>query len=177
MAEIPETPIAPESMFFSSHVDFGWFVVFQLEDSGGNKSSLTYELQTVGNVLDPATAIYNALLLVTSAAITRFVIEFRFNPPSYVEAESYSQVEAKAKLRVKDEVLPGDLHTMYIPSPRPEIFLTSDGDGANVVNPNNVNLLAFLDEFIDGGNGKLPNGRFIDGFHSGVRVTRKSKRG
>jgi len=153
----------------------GTYAVITLEDSGGNQRTVTYPMKTSTGIGD----IVNALDGITSAAIIGAVRETRLHAVGFDPPPGSSQVEAKAKLRLYDEEFTARTHTLYVPSPKQDIFIAATGDGANIVDVSNADVLAFVDLFDTEGFcyiSAAPN-RTAGGIRSGIRVTHKSKRG
>jgi hypothetical protein len=150
----------------------GTFVTYTIEDAIGGVSSVSYRLQPDGNFITA----YDALDEIVSGYITSIITENRYVPNVFTAPVVASPVQSRAKLRIFDGGSVGRKHTIYIPSPHPDIFASSSGDGANVVDPTNPEVLAFIDLFKDGAALYLLGKYTAGSFDSGIRVTRKSKR-
>jgi len=161
--------------------EIGYWVIFKLQDGGENRTRVSYQLQSTDpfSMFTDAVAIFDRLKVITNAVILSMTIENRYAENSYTPAPAESQIEAGALLRVKEAEHGHRQHTLRIPSPHPDIFLSSSGHGANIVDPDNQDVLDFVAEFEDGEAGFLPGKKAgaDSGFVSGSRATQKSRRG
>lgn len=153
----------------------GYYADFVLEDSGGNRLKVRYHLVALGGI----TPMYEALAGVTSAEILTATISAVYHADAFEQPPVSSQIEAKAKVRLYDSVLAAKTHTFYIPSPIAGMFISPSGDGANIIDPANAELLAWVSMFEAGGRAyaNLRTTELADGMSGGTRVTHKSKRG
>lgn len=151
-----------------------------VEDNGGNVVAVYYRLQpSITTIANAVGQLYFALSLLIDGVIVSASGESTWVPATFTTPLGASQVEAKAKIRVADGEAPGFKRTMYIPSPAISIFLATSGDGANQVDVENPDLVAFIALFEKDGQAYIAESHVAapGGISSGVRVTRKSKRG
>lgn len=170
-------------------VSEGFYVYVTLVDNGANTSTLSYALVTTdeAQALTDASAIVSNLAAVTNAAIKGYTVSRRFIENALALPGAGVQVEDRASVVVQLASSPLKSSTIVIPAPEIDLFLSTDGDGANIIDvgPGNTDLRAYVAMFNDGGAGicTLSDGETVDasasntGIKRGVRTHRGSSRG
>jgi len=157
-------------------------MVVKVIDNGLNESTITYEM-TAG---DHATALTDALLIigileeVCAAATVSYSINQQFvNDSLVVPASAAVQVEAKALLIMRDGTNPVKKHLARIPAPETDVFLSTEGDGANIVDVTHQHVIDYNDMFDSSGECYISDGESTEtgGPIKGRRVSHRSRRG
>jgi len=158
----------------------GYFGVVDLIDNGGNVTSRRYEL-TAGTFTDADSdltgTIVPALQAVTDAKVKSFFVEVTTVEDALTLPASGIEIENLALLDLQIVGHPEKSATLTIPAPKPAIFVATSGDGANVVNPANAAVLAYVALFGASGQALVSDGEVSAGIVSGKRIHRKSSRG
>ena len=166
----------------------------KLIDKGNNKFQMRwYSDGTVyATAQDLNLAMVTALEAITDCLIVEAGYTFRFVEADQTPLAAYGEGEKKAMIScaLVTETPPNPGQTKYaqilIPAPKEDLFLATAGSGANIVDVENADLVAFLQNFAVGA-GILPHLTLSD-FQaikdpsvpanlSGKRVTRKSSKG
>src|SRR5664279_209353 len=158
----------------------GYFGVVDLIDNGGNVTRRRYEL-TAATVADAdsdmSTVIVPALVAVTDAKVKGYLIEVTTVEDSLTLPASGVEIENLALLDFSIVGHPEKSATLTIPAPKPTIFVASSGDGANVVDPADAAVIAYVALFEGSGQVLISDGEVAAGLVSGKRIHRKSSRG
>lgn len=160
-------------------VSAGWWMTVALKDNGGNETSRTYQLVAAdAAAADTAsTAILAALANVTDAVVVststyeRFVNDAFAYPASGVENENLALLD----FSIVDH--PEKSATLTIPAPKPTIFNTTSGPGANIVDVADAAVIAYANLFKTGGSALISDGEVADALNGGRRIHRKSTHG
>jgi hypothetical protein len=163
-------------------------------DKGNNKFQARW--YSNGTVYATAQDLNLSMVTALEALTDCFIVEagytFRFVEPDQTPLATYGEGEKKAMvscaLVTSSPPNPGQTKfaQILIPAPKESLFLATAGDGANIVDVENADLVAFLENFAVGA-GLLPHLTLSD-FQaikdpnvpanlSGKRVTRKSNNG
>lgn len=149
-----------------------------LLDNSGNDTSVSYQLKAVdyAEAVTARTAILTALLAATAGAIGTHRLTEVFEEDAITLPTDSAQAEVSASLTafVNDS---GNKKGSYrIPMPKPAVFVSTIGAGANLVNTTNALVTAYHALFEPAGVAYFSDGEEAGGLLGGVRVTR-SKRG
>lgn len=157
----------------------GWLLTIVLMDNGGNTTRVQYEMarSTYADVLADAVTIRTALLDVTDGVITDYYLTEKFVNDSVTYPASGVQAEVSASLTTLIKDAGGKKANIRIPMPKPSIFISTSGDGANNVNLSATPVVNYHNIFTDNQQAKLSDGEIADELLSGVRVTRAARRG
>lgn len=166
----------------------------KLIDKGGNKFQMRW--YSTGTVYATAETLNNSVVNDLEALTDCLIVEagfvFRFVEADQTPQATFGEGEKKAMIScaLVTETPPNPGQTKYaqilIPAPKESLFLATAGEGANIVDVTNADLVAFLNNFYEGA-GLLPALTLSD-FQmikdpsvpanlSGKRVTRKSNNG
>lgn len=163
-------------------VDQKFSLSVTIMDSGRNISKLSYELTAADN----ATALTDALVIIgyleavcAGATLSYAISQLFTNDTVVVPADSRVQVETKALIIAQDSVNAVKKHTIRIPAPEIDVFLTETGDGQNIVDLEHTDVQDYVNLFSTAGEAYISDGERTadDGWVSGRRVTAKSRRG
>lgn len=170
-------------------VSDGFYVYVSLVDSGANTSTLSYQLvaaDAAAAALAAGTILTN-VAAVTNAAIKGYTIVERYIENALALPGAGVHVEDRASVVVQLASSPLKSSTIVIPAPEIDLFLTTQGDGSNIidVSANNTDLRAYVAMFNDGGAGiaTISDGEQVDasasntGIKRGTRTHRGSSRG
>jgi len=157
----------------------GFEAVFELVDNGGDVTTKRYALtSTDAEGADTDTAsIKAALLNVTDLVIKRFYnYELQVNDAfSYPASGVELQNQALLDMSIAGEPL--KTATLTIPGPKAAIFVGSAGPSAEVVDPADAAVIAFVALFQADGECTLSDGETAGGLIQGRRIHRRSNAG
>jgi hypothetical protein len=160
----------------------GFYLHVTLVDQGGNRAVLRYDLTGV----DFATATANATNILAELAGVTDAAVWSYNLGEAFEdgAISYGggEVENVASISARIDSTEQKYATIRIPAPSDGIFSAAGGPGYNIVDPADVDLLAYLATFETGEDALLSDGEALDtvataGNVTGKRIHRKSRKG
>jgi len=158
----------------------GYFGVVELIDNGGNVTKRRYEL-TAATIADADTdmsgTVIPALQAVTDAKVKGYVVEISVVEDALTLPASGVEIENLALLDMSIVGHPEKSATLTIPAPKPTIFVATSGDGANVVDPADSAVVAYVALFEAGGQALISDGEVASGLVAGRRIHRKSSRG
>ncbi len=154
-----------------------WHMSVSLKDSGGNTAVKRYELR--GSDYATCSAEIATILAALSAVTTAEVAGYSLSQRWTEDAFSYptgSEIENQALLNI---MLDGGLKTatVYIPSPTDGCFMSATGDGRNIVDVADTDVLAYVALFESGGEAYLSDGEDADSLMNGKRIHRASRKG
>jgi len=157
-------------------------LVVKVIDNGLNEATITYEMTAATHVaaLTDALLIIGILEEVCAAATVSYSINQMFvNDSLVIPASAAVQVEAKALLIMRDGTNPVKKHIARIPAPETDVFLATDGDGANIVDVTHQHVIDYNNMFDATGECYISDGESVksDGPIKGRRVTHRSRRG
>ena len=160
-------------------VSGGFFLEVTLIDNGGNETTRTFELSTTDpdNVDADVTTILAALGGVTDCAVVsrhsyeKIVNDALAFPASGVEIQN----QALLDYQIADD--PTKTATQTIPGPKPAIFVTTSGPGANTIDLGNAAVVAWAALFGVGGQALISDGEVGQVLLKGIRRHVKSSRG
>lgn len=151
-----------------------------LIDSGANETTRRLQLQSADlaeAAIDSAAAIL-ALGAVTDAVIKSYHYYQEFVEDALALPAAGVQIENVALLEFQLED-PTKTATWALPAPDIGIFSAATGKGSNIVDVNDVALLAFTDLFTDGADPTffISDGEQATQLNGGKRIHRASRRG
>lgn len=164
-------------------VQQAWRLVVSLVDTGGNKTSKTYELTAtdtgddISAVRTAASDIIAKLLAVTDAKMVNYQIaavyvEDALTLPTGAEIEDNLQISAKIA------GIPNKSAVFEIPAPKSTLWQAPTGPGWNQPDFSVTALGNYINEFIVGGNATISDGESISVQDiKGRRVHHKSTKG
>lgn len=156
----------------------GFYFNISFVDTGGNVSSKTYQMTAP----DYATAIADAAAAlplfeaVTDAEVSAYRVTEIFAEGT-LTLPANAEIENQALITVGITGEPLKSATLTIPAPKAGIMTASSGEGYNVVDASDADLVAWLAMFSTGGNFTISDGEVASGFKGGRRIHRKSNRG
>lgn len=159
----------------------GWKMFVTIRDNGGNDTTKSYEL-TSADATAAATdsaAVLAALAGVTDGLLVDYGVYEKMVEASPSLPASGVQIEDLALLEFDITGNPTKKATHTIPAPKPGIFQTTSGAGANIVDTADTALVTYRDLFRAGGTGEcyLSDGETANSLIKGRRIHRKSRRG
>lgn len=162
--------------------DLKFDITINIIDNGRNRRSWSYPMTAA----DHATAVTDAAVIlaafeaVCAGGTVSYSIKNTFaNDSLVVPADPEVQAEVSALLLMEDSVNAIKHHHARIPCPELDVFLETDGDGANIVDKAHSDVTDFAALFDTAGELTISDGESIKvaGLISGRRVTRRSSRG
>ena len=154
-----------------------WHATVTLKDSGNNSSTKVYALRGTDYATCSAeiASILAALTAVTDAEVARYALRQQWDEDA-LTLPAAAQVENQALLNI---LLDGGLkeQAIYIPAPVTGIFVAATGDGANVVDVTDTDLLAYVALFESTGEAYISDGEDADRILNGKRIHRASRKG
>ena len=160
-------------------VNGGFWSSVTLADNGGNQTVKTYELD-VADMTEAATAhaaILAALGNVTDARILSHFFYERLVQDTPTLPGSGVHIEDLALLNFEIAGNPMKTATHTIPAPKPGIFISVIGSGANTVDVGNSAVIAYRSLFQSAGGCFISDGEKVNVLKSGKRIHRKSRNG
>lgn len=160
-------------------VSAGLALSVTLQDNGGNLTSVEYALTSA----DYATAetdsdtILAALAAVSDGVITAYSIRETYENDAVSFPASGVQAEVSASLTTYISGAGSKKANIRIPMPKPAMFVALSGDGANNVDLTDGAIIAYHGLFTATGEATVSDGEIAGLLLSGVRVTRKARRG
>lgn len=160
-------------------VSTGFFMSVTMQDNGGNLTSVEYQLTAAlyaDAVTDSAT-ILAALIAVSDGVVMSYDIRERYDNDTVGFPASGVQAEVSASLTSLINGAGSKKANIRIPMPKSTIFTATSGDGANNVALTNTNVIAYHALFTTGQQATISDGEIAGALVSGVRVTRRARRG
>ena len=168
-------------------VSDGWFLNVTLVDSGGNSSTLSYNL-VAANAADAtagAATVLAELAPITNAVIKSYTLVERFIEDALTLPGAGVNVEERASVVVQLASSPLKRSMVVIPAPAIGIFQGTSGDPLNTIDPTDADLRSYINLFSDSGSGvaTISDGELVDnssanqGIVTGKRTHRRSSRG
>lgn len=150
-----------------------------LIDNGENTATLTYHL-VAADAAAAATAadtILDLITPVTQAVVKTYSISQRFIEDDLALPVSGVQVENRASIVTRLDGSAVDKHTVVIPAAAPGLFTSLSGEGANIIDVLDTDLVAYIDIWrVTGALASLSDGEFLqDGLNAIVKGTRKHR--
>jgi hypothetical protein len=169
-----------------SLVTQGFKLTVTLVDSGGNKSTLRYELtaETFADATTDTATILAALNAVTDAVIVSYHLGEVFEEDAVSYAAEGVQVENVASIVAR--ISTGDSlekwTTIRIPAPNIGIFQAATGKLSNQVDAADAALITYLETWESGGEATISDGEVLadastSGNVYGKRIHRASRKG
>jgi len=152
-------------------------------DNGGNITIRTFDLigSDFVDCSDALVAIVESFDYVSDALVIEYEISRRVTLAGFAYPASGVQIENLAAFNVRlaetasdTSPLIGKNITLTVPAPKPSIFLSTSGDGANIVNLGNSDVGVFFTAIR--ANAKF-NGLIVFDFADGKRIHRGSRKG
>jgi hypothetical protein len=161
-------------------LQFGMTVSFV--DNGGNQVTREYMMKTaIATYADAATAAAAMIPLVaalTGATLPQYRVFQVFEESAFVlPGDAGVQVENQASLTLLLSGVGSKKANLNIPAPVSGVFSASSGPNANVVDVNDVAVLAFVDQFKGPQPFRLSDGEAATSLLTGRRVHKRSSRG
>jgi len=150
-----------------------------LIDNGSNTTTKSFKL-TSSTAADAATdiaAIVAAMVNVTDAVVVSYGSTAVYVNDSVALPASGIQIEDQALITVSIVDHPTKSGTITIPAPKPEIFVATSGENANVVDLEDAAVEAYIGLFQADGEAYISDGEIADLAKKGRRVHRGSRRG
>jgi len=168
----------------------GTFLNVILADSGGNKSTLQYNLNYVdidalntGVTAGDITGILADVNAVTDATVVGYTVGQAFAEDATFYGAAGSEVENNALIVAKvDGATPGKTVSLRVPAPVAGIFLGTTGDDQRTVDTADTEIRNYLANFADTGHILVSDGESIvdpttSGAWKGKRIHRGSRNG
>jgi hypothetical protein len=162
----------------------GFFATITLADSGGNKSTLRYELVAadIETAETDTATIITRLNAVTDGVIVGYTVGEAFEENATFLAAEGVQVENVAMLSARISNAKEKYAQLRIPAPTIGIFQQTTGSKSNVVDNTDADLLTYLSTFVTGGLATVSDGEILlnpsaAGNLSGKRIHRGSRKG
>lgn len=161
-------------------VSVGWEATITLYDKGSNPTTLKYELQAIDytTAIASALAVVTALLAITNAVAGGYRVSEVFGNDAFLLPVT-GEIENKASITAQLAGAGEGKANVKVPAPIDGIFVGAPGSGANynVVDVDDVTLIAYETVFKSGESAYLSDGQVITSFVNGKRVHAKSTRG
>lgn len=159
-----------------------WFMTISVIDNGDNQSNVTFEMTAATHllaVIDAAVVLAAFEAVCAAGTVSWSLSQVNVNDALVTPASSAVQNEAKALYIMRDSVNPTKKHTKRIPAPETDVFLTTSGDGANIMDVAHQDNLDLANLFAAAGVCTISDGESIeaDALLKGRRVTHRSRRG
>lgn len=163
----------------------GYFANITLVDSGGNKSTMRYDLSSV----DLTTAAVDAATLasrlgaITDAVVLSYSVGEKFEEDTTFYAAAGVHVEDVALLSCKIDDPEIKYVSLRVPAPVVGIFQQATGPNSNLVDPTDADLQTYLGSFATtGGIATVSDGETLEdpsvsGNVTGKRIHRGSRKG
>jgi hypothetical protein len=162
----------------------GFFATITLADSGGNKSTLRYNLvaEDIETAETDTGTIITRLNAITDGVIVGYNVGESFEENATFLAAEGVQVENVAMLSARISNAKEKYAQLRIPAPSIGIFQQTTGSKSNVVDNTDADLLTYLSTFVTDGLATLSDGEILlnpsaAGNLSGKRIHRGSRKG
>lgn len=162
----------------------GFYANMVVADAAGNKSTLRYKLTSlaIADAVTDAAAIATALNGVTDGVIVSYTVGEGYEEDTSFFAAAGVEIENVALITAKIDNAEFKYANLKIPAPNVGIFIDSTGPNANVVDPADVALQAYLTLFQTGETCFLSDGEALEsvgtaGNVKGKRIHRGSRKG
>jgi hypothetical protein len=161
-------------------VSSGYGLTVSIIDNGGNETSVQYKLRSGDHAtaVTDSLAVIAALVAVSDGEISGYTISSNYaeNALSFPATDAV-QAEVSASMTTFVAGAGNKKANYRIPMPKAAIFTASIGKGANIVDTENADVLAFHALFGVGGKVYVSDGENAGGLYGGVRVTRGKRQG
>lgn len=159
----------------------GYVLRVRLVDAGNNEVAKTYVMTAAlhADALTEALVIIDALEAVCALGTKTYAINEEFYNDAFALPPAGVQAEARAVLIGTDGTLPNKQHRTEIPGPETDVFLATQGEGANIVDIAHQDVLDYWNLFDATGEATLSDGESVetDGIIKGYRRTVGKKHG
>lgn len=159
-----------------------WVMTISVIDNGDNRSNVSFEMKAATHllaVIDAAIVLSAFEAVCAAGTVSWSLSQKNVNDALVTPASSAVQNEAKALYIMRDNVDPTKNHTKKIPAPETDVFLTTSGDGANIMDVAHQDNIDLANLFSASGVCYISDGDVIenDALLKGRRTTHSSRRG
>lgn len=159
----------------------GFVLNVRLVDSGANEVRKSYKLTSAdaAAAATDALAVINALEAVSALGTKTYAINQIFINDAFALPAAGVQAEAKAVLVMTDSVDPAKTHITEIPGPETDVFVTTTGTGANIVDVAHADVITYVNLYDATGEATISDGETIatGGILRGYRRTAAKSHG
>lgn len=155
---------------------------YSFVDSGANQVTREYNMKPEVATYDDAAAAAVAMQPIVDALSGATMPKFRVwrdyvNNAFVLPGDAGVQVENQASLTYLLQAVGSKKANLNIPAPVIGIFVGSSGPNSNVIDVDDLAVIAFSDQFLAAGNFRLSDGEWIQRILNGKRIHKRSSRG
>jgi len=156
----------------------GYWARITLKDTGGNSTTLTYELTavTAAAAETDTLAIIAVLNAITDAVISSYSVAQKFIEDSF-SYPSAAEIEKKASITALISGESVKTCNFKVPAPVVGIMQGAEGEAFNIVDIADTALAAYALVFQTGGEATLSDGEVMGAMLRGKRITMASRQG
>jgi len=158
----------------------GFDLVVTLADSGGDRTTRTYDLRagTAAQALTDAAVIIGRLILVSDAVISGYSLNQRFVEDALVLPVTNAEIENQLLLTMRVANAANKSGVIRIPAPKIGLFVNPTGEGRNQADMSDLDLNNYMEIFADDALAWFSDGEAATKQDArGRRVHAKSNRG